>query len=280
MEDDQKYQRISDLPKKLLFEISNMIHNYSTALVMYTTGPNGEEMARLIGSGTFVFLSDIFGILTAAHVAGLLRGSFSLGVSLKETEHKYKLNSTVLTIRKIAKGKEDSKGPDLALVILPNAEVGTIRATRNFYNLDRNRQPPLASRKGSNMAVCALCGIPDIQTTDQPSERGFTTVKEYTSYCYFGGIRNIYEVDDFDYCDFEIKYDNTRNIPETFGGVSGGGLWLIRLPLDEIIEAKDYILFGVAFYQTERIGIYRSIRCHGPKSIYEKVCKEILGENS
>jgi hypothetical protein len=282
MDIKQEYQPITALPKQLLLDVSNIIHSYSTALVRVTKGRDRKEIAQLVGSGTFVFSSNAYGILTAAHVVDLLKGKFSLGLTLKEQEHKYAIDSMHLAIRRIANGQVDSEGPDLAFIQLPTSEIPTIKATSTFYNLDRNRDRILSTPPDLDMGIWALCGVPDILTTDGASEIGFESRKEFYSRCGFGGIRSIYEVDGFDYCDFEVKYDSSPNIPESFGGVSGGGLWQIPLQKrpDQIIEAKEYILSGVAFYQTQRNGINRSIKCHSRKSIYDKAYQEVIKEIS
>jgi hypothetical protein len=67
-----------------------------------------------------------------------------------------------------------------------------------------------------------------------------------------------------------VKHDSSPDIPQSFGGVSGGGLWQIPLikSLEGNIEPKEYILSGVVFYETGREGLYQSVRCHGRTSIY------------
>jgi hypothetical protein len=55
--------------------------------------------------------------------------------------------------------------------------------------------------------------------------------------------------------------------------VSGGGLWqvLLRKSQEGKLEVSDYILSGVAFYQSPLMEGSRSIRCHGRQSIYKNV---------
>jgi len=132
MDITQEYVSIKAFPKELIHDLSNIIHRYSTGLVKVTKGQDGKEDARLVGSGTFVYSSNTYGILTAAHVTDLLKGEFSLGLTLKEQEHKYAIDSANLIILRIAKGNIDSEGPDLAFIQLPTSEIPTIKATNIF----------------------------------------------------------------------------------------------------------------------------------------------------
>jgi len=273
---------IASLPGELLFEVQSVIHGFSTALIMVTTGSDGKESARLIGSGTFISISGRVGILTAAHVTDLLRGSYSLGLTLTERVHKYTMESEYLEVMRIAKGLVDSEGPDLAFIALPPAKLGTIQASKTFHNLDRNHQRMLDAPPDFDMGVWALCGVPDVETTEEIPEKGFESLKGFRGYCGFGGIRSTYAAGEYDYCDFEVKHDSSPNIPTSFGGFSGGGLWqipLLKLPEGKI-SPKEYILSGVAFYQTERAGLYRSVKCHGRKSIYDVFYKAMVPTNS
>ena len=77
-----------------------------------------------------------------------------------------------------------------------------------------------------------------------------------------------------------IEYEShNQDLPTSFGGVSGGGVWQVPLIRDRQgdLEADDYILSGVAFYQTKLDGNHRLIRCHGRKTVYEKVPKYLNG---
>ncbi|MGO8762741.1 MAG: hypothetical protein ACLP2P_14170 [Desulfobaccales bacterium] len=271
MSTQQEWCHITALPRKLLDDVSRLIVNYSTVLIKFTTSSSSQESARLIGSGTFVSISDTFGILTAAHVVDLLKGSYSLGLGLSEHEHKYVIDSNYLEVIRIAKGQIDSDGPDLGFIVLPHSELGTIKARKSFYNLDIKRDRMVSNPPQFDNGTWAICGVPDVDTIDVPSGIGYELLRIFCMYCGFGGISGTYTVDEYDYCDFKVKYDSSPNIPQSFGGVSGGGLWHIPLAKlsEEKIEPIEFILSGVAFYQTERTGLYRSVKCHGRNSIYE-----------
>jgi hypothetical protein len=271
MSDQKEMLPITELPKKLLDDVSLIISSYSTALVKVTTNLNGKESFLHVGSGTFVSISKTYGILTAAHVVDMLKGPYSLGLSVSEHEHKYIISSEYLEVIRIARGQVDSEGPDLGFIALPSSELGTIRARKNFHNLDIKRDQMLPTPPELDKGIWTICGVPDVKTVDEQSGKGSDLCKSFCMYCGFGGIHETYTVGEYDYCDFEVKYDSSPNIPDTFGGVSGGGLWQIplRRSAEQTIEPIEYILSGVVFYQTERTGLYRSVKCHGRNSIYD-----------
>jgi hypothetical protein len=277
MEPYEEIKSINALPKSLFRDISEVINGYSTALIMVRIGADEQEAANLIGSGTFISSAKATGILTAAHVVDAMKGSYLLGLTLREHEHRYLIESKYLNIIRIAKGQVESDGPDLALIVLPTSELGIIRANRTFYNLDRNRERMLSAPPGLDTGIWSLCGYIDILTTNETSERGFASLKGFHGLCGFGGVRREYKVGDFDYYNYEVSYEGRTDIPETFGGMSGGGLWQIplRMRSDQIIEPKEFLLSGLAFYQTQRTGLNRIIKCHGRKSIYEIMQREL-----
>ena len=255
---------IDEHSDKLIDDIGRHIKYYSSPLLLRTKGSNGEENIRLIGSGTFVSILDTFGILTAAHVVKMLIKErdlgrpYSLGLIIKDYMHNYAIPSNYLEPINIAKGQIDSDGPDLGFIVLPNSELGTIKATKNFHNLDRNRERILATPPKFNAGSWAICGVPDEKTVDELFEEKSTLHKRFFMFCGVGGIRNTYTIDEYDYYDIAVKRDCSPMIPDSFGGVSGGGLWQILLAKSREgeIEPKEYILSGVVFYETGWEGLY------------------------
>jgi hypothetical protein len=86
----------------------------------------------------------------------------------------------------------------------------------------------------------------------------------------------------FDYIDTPVDYATATNLPTTFGGVSGGGLWASRVTTQDAgksFSCAPPIFCGVAFYQTDLQSHQRSIRHHFVHSIYE-IAKAKLLNNS
>lgn len=76
---------------------------------------------------------------------------------------------------------------------------------------------------------------------------------------------------DFDYFDLEVdrKVRKVPELPENFGGVSGGGLWKVAVYCTCSTGKIEWVrtLEGVAFFELVREDGTRLIRCHGPKSL-------------
>jgi hypothetical protein len=74
---------------------------------------------------------------------------------------------------------------------------------------------------------------------------------------------------DFDYLDFRIPVNLLGEDRNSFGGLSGGGVWRIWVFTADNARGfeAEATLFGVAFHQSQIVDGERSIRCHGPKSL-------------
>lgn len=246
------------------------IINFSVGIVKVVENYSGED-ATLIGSGTLVDLDGNNSILTAQHVIDALPKEGIVGFVISEKLHKYILDTRSLSTTKIGKGKNDQTGPDLGIINLPQATIGSIKALKSFYNIDTKRDRMLQNPPENDLGVWCICGIPDIETRTAEPEKGFDQVKAFLEFCGFGGVRKEYAFGEYDYFDFEVQYNDRTDSPLSFGGVSGGGLWqvIIAQKPDGELMVKEAILSGVAFSQTELVDNKRTIKCHGRKSIYK-----------
>lgn len=242
---------------------SSEIGRSTVALFALFGTSEANAKLELAGTGTLVSIEDSHYVLTAAHVwHKVLKFAVLLGISLREgINHRYFVRVDAI----VPSGPELSShwnewGPDLILLRIPPFHVGEIRAFRSFYRLDG---PDIPVRPSGGFEAHVLIGAPhSLGTFEQQRARLEITafpvpvVAESTTGA-------------FDYVDVRAWLAH-REVPEEFGGVSGGGLWKVRVyasPDDQI--DSDAILYGVAFYQmpldTDQTG--RRIRCHGPKSL-------------
>jgi hypothetical protein len=82
---------------------------------------------------------------------------------------------------------------------------------------------------------------------------------------YFGAYfeKDVFLRGVFDYVDTPVEYLTGDNLPDSFQGVSGGGLWSFsvesRAELTDL-RVKDALFCGVAFYETEKTNDQRTIR--------------------
>jgi hypothetical protein len=124
---------------------------YSTVLIKVRDPGTPREEARQAGSGTFARTGEVFGVLTAHHVAELFEGGWHLGLVLLPELHTRAARLDYFDIVHIASGPVEYESPDLSFLRIHHPCVGTIRAYKSFYNLDFYTEsvlsdpPPLAT---------------------------------------------------------------------------------------------------------------------------------------
>ncbi|MCJ7497963.1 MAG: hypothetical protein MUO78_07505 [candidate division Zixibacteria bacterium] len=133
---DRKIEKIQikDLPPDLVDEIVEKIKPYVIGLLRINKDNRGEE-AQLLGSGTLVQIQDKYGIITAQHLANELEKFNKLGLNIASHEHKVVVQIPSLRIVKIGTYIRNSMGQDLAVIILPEESIGTIKAKKSFWNI-------------------------------------------------------------------------------------------------------------------------------------------------
>lgn len=270
MDSNKETISTSELPDSLFSKTSNILHSYSTGLIRIPDRPPDQEEANLIGSGTFVSIDGVKGILTAHHVAELLELGDSLALILVPDEHRNEIPFQLLSIIEIARGSNESEGPDLSFIVLPRGKIAEIRPYKQFFDLSGYRDGMLMNRPDPHIGIWFLCGIPDEYTIEEESERGLGRIKTFSGVAMLVGPNREYSHSGFDYIEADIEYNEYTQPPYDFGGVSGSGLWFVPIKSSGgEFEPADFILTGVAFYQSEIRDQKRFIKCHGPTSLYE-----------
>ena len=91
-------------------------------------------------------------------------------------------------------------------------------------------------------------------------------------------VLKFYSKDGFDYIEVDADYKAGVNIPPTFKGFSGGGLWQIipsESKLNPFLPGK-FLLSGITFAQSSVLHEHRTITCHGRLSIYKKAFEVLV----
>ena len=85
------------------------------------------------------------------------------------------------------------------------------------------------------------------------------------------GDGDLSEQGKWDYIKSRCEYRSSEKVPETFKGVSGGGIWAVRMQeaKDDQWSVKTCCLLGVVFYETEKSDNSRYLRGHFIKTIYQ-----------
>jgi hypothetical protein len=233
---------------------------YSTPLFSVENTENGEKL-KFAGTGTFLRQGERYFVLTARHVWQELKDRPAMGVALREgQDHRYFIETKAITPR----GPERPSfwtelGPDIVLLEVPLSAVGTIKASRGFYEMDGGLK---AMAKGDRNETFLLMGTPEVlgkYTQRHASVRILgmwdSEPKEFTE-------------GDWDYVDFKAQIHPESDV-KSFGGVSGGGLWRVQMyprpDSDEI--ASTIALEGVAFWELGTSGGKGVVRCHGLASV-------------
>jgi hypothetical protein len=274
---DQKIEKIpiDKIPEKLIDEIIEEIKPYVISLVGLTDIITGEDI-QLLGSGTLIKIEDKYGILTAQHVIPLLRKFKKLGLNLGTFVHKQpQIDTNLLQIVEIGTQADDSIGPDLAIIMLPEYVAGIIKPKKPFWNISYNALNVLSKDIDPEIGLCFVCGVIGEWTTISGPSGGFNKLLNCYCLCGYVGIEKYWVDKKFDYLKLSVNYENRTDLPASFGGVSGGGIRRAVLSRSKKgdISYSDLLLLGVAIRQTLTENNLRSIIGHGWLSIYEELPK-------
>lgn len=276
-------EKMSPKLRRLLESAHENISDFSIGFVKMLDQP--EPDAEIAGSGTLVKVNDVHAILTADHVIEHLPRSGEVGLvcpsRISTRLHRVILQMELVTRVRVARGATPSKGPDLGLLILPREIVATLNAILSFYNLEKRRERMLTDPPGIEDGGWILVGMVHEWTRDVAPEKGYQRVKRFRSLSGGGIVTKEFTEGEFDYLNFQAKYDEAYDGPQSYEGFSGGGLWQVFAE-DEGDEFRlsEYFLSGVPFHQSEIEGIQRTIECHGRKSIYQAVIDTMKSQAS
>lgn len=261
---------LAQLPQSLFNEATKDVRSFTTFFIADN---------KLCGSGTFATLHGQYGILTAKHVWELVEKwsaeDGKVGYSISEDPHAHIVPRATLVPMNLVSRRTDEYGPDIEFIIIPPDQVESVLARCQFYNLSKNptqRQAQTLEREG----FALIAGFPHELENDQPGAYGFDKIVEQHGLGFITGADKREERDGFDYLELGVTYNEKTNPPQSFGGVSGAGVWHFKLfkKDDEPISAARYdpsqfLLMGVAFYQSAITAGQRFIRAHGQTTIYE-----------
>ncbi len=247
---------------ELKLRIIRDIGRFTVALFAAFDSEKGGRL-ELAGTGTLLTVGGSHYILTAAHVwEEVLKSAAKVGITLTEDiNHGFFMDaSTIVPCGPPKPATWNEWGPDIAFLRIPSEYLGSIKAHRDYFN------PTVGGRTArtvNNAEVRLLMSTPaafGIFAQNQADVQVGGCFVNHATRC---EIRC-----DFDYFDFEVDA-SFPDTPESYGGVSGGGLWTVLIHCSCSTGEVDWdqTLEGVAFYQLPIEKGRRAIRCHGPKSI-------------
>ena len=128
-----------------------------------------------------------------------------------------------------------------------------------------------------------IAGMPACKQQSQGPSKHFDQVICLPGLGGATGVYRRFKRDGFDYLEVKASYSGNNVSPESFGGMSGGGVWRIPLKLNKKngeITFSEFFLAGVMFYQTAKSRNSRLIRCHAASSIYERTYDALGNQRS
>lgn len=262
------------VPSELFNELVREIGNYSVALARMSG--NDPATFQILGSGTCVRRGQYHGILTAHHVLHAQNRPVRLGVEgpdriffLGKNGHVPVQPQQALVEQPLGVPEGDGDfGPDLTFIPLPTDS--SLRGTGSFWNLDQD--PDEIIRTFANDRTCIVnTGYPAAKysRTDGPNTIHAAVTLQGGAGALIEG--DVVERGEWDYINSECDYSTFPNLLESYGGMSGGGIWSALLAGGpQSLRVKRFGLVGVNFWQTPKQNNKCLIRGHFVRSIYDR----------
>lgn len=267
---------IKDLPPTLIEAATYDLRQYTIAF-HGVKDKRGRKHPELLGSGVLVSAGNTRAILTAHHVIEVLPRTGRLGLLLQKTYEPHSVDAQGVVLLKIARGTQDSVGPDLGAVILAPEIATSVAAIKTFYNLDMQQEKMLQNPPDLRDGFWVAQGFLEERTvvTRNAEERGFT--KSFYNFSGVGGPEVGDQIGDFDFFEFPVSHEGKQNSPKNWGGMSGGGLWQIMLKRegDRLVHLPP-LLSGIIFYQQPTTETKCGVRGLGRRSVYDVAYNSIL----
>jgi len=187
-----------------------------------------EDDAEVAGSGTLIRISgDRPTILTASHVIDALSKQGRIGLMLRASRtpplERFFIDADKVQMLTIGSASHTADGPDLAVVVLPEATASDIASRgKAFYNLGTRCSRMLEPSPRPELGFWGSCGVVHEWTKDLPQERTFSRVKAFRNIFGAGEVSNRVMRGAFDYLTFEARVGSNYEGPDNYQGVSGG----------------------------------------------------------
>ena len=219
---------------------------------------------RVLGSGVLVSFGPIKGILTCAHVAEAFRKRAEIGLLRFSHDEKLQMQKLQLEGTTTLYIEENTGDPrwtnpeafDLAFVVLPERDIATLNATCVFLSWDLNREKLVAGEPERDASVDAIFGLVEERSGEPVRVDGLISTPMQgvlTPGHVIARDKGLLTLQCMDY--------NLPDLPKSFGGNSGGGLWRTYLRGSsaagyELLETR---LCGITSFQLDQT----RVNCQG-----------------
>lgn len=268
-----EFLRVGDIPVDFRAALMREFVPYSVGMGWVSS--KTKQLFTPFGSGTLVRKDGAVGVLTAQHCVKQMQresAAHDRVVFLLRDSRAVYLPPDSLIERRLTCPLTEEYGPDLGFIeIAPCDQLQTILAIASVWSLDRDIDTLLREFAGEGSLLASL-GFPEekCRTTSLPD--GFRRVAYHLTSAHVIERGNITERDGWDYIQSKCFYCDENDLPQSFGGTSGGGIWSMQVLKSEAtgkLSIGKSALVGVSFYQTKLDDNVRYIRGHFIKSIYD-----------
>ena len=268
-----EYIRLGDFPEEFQHVLMREFAPYSVAMGWVSS--RTKQTFTPFGSGTLITKNGKVGILTARHCVTEMhrksRGHDTVVLVLRDARAVY-LPPDSLIEHRLTTRSSDEYGPDLDfLEVAPCDQQRTILAIASVWPL-KGDVDTLLREFGTEGSLLASVGFPEERCNTIPLSTGFRRRAYHLTCSHVIQRGDIIEKDGWDYIQSKCVYCEENDLPKSFGGASGGGIWSIRVIRDEItgkLIIRKRALVGVAFYETGIEKNEQFIRGHFIRSVYD-----------
>jgi len=157
------------------------------------------------------------------------------------------------------------EGPDLGAIVLSPSIADGLRAKKSFVDLDRQWEILSSNIPSPTDGVWVLQGLLAERSQLIFDEQG--PLNRFYWWSSIGQPAALEIANNYDY--FEMVHNKQIELPKSYEGMSGGGLWLFpHDPKEKMNLALGAPFFcGVIFCQ-KHTQLETVIRCHGPNSCH------------
>jgi hypothetical protein len=258
------------LPADLLRITMQEISDFTVGIVI------GDD---LLGSGTLIDIGQRRGILTAHHVAELIVEADDDALALIVANHPHRLRVRPSHLAHTVIGAPVSKGdwrPDLSFLEIGDRKLlGTLASKKSFSYLNRRSLEAFFSYPRREELWWFVAGFPaEFSGRIKEGDTGELLTKS-SNFVGQATLLRHFDQGDFDYLRLKL-YDQAHGFPFNYGGISGGGIWMVPLTMNpdegpHTAKAEELFLAGVCCYQHEVMNYGRDVEGHGPKSLYRRL---------
>ncbi|MBB6064992.1 hypothetical protein [Pseudoxanthomonas broegbernensis] len=271
---------MTQLPGALHDEAIGRIAGFSVGITGIDIRDN-KEVAYQSGSGTLVNLDGALCIVTADHVIEdiMRRDRIGLLTDWHGGLRRCVFDRNHLRFVRLGRGDVVADGPDLGAILLPDSgeAIASLKSHKVFYDLGQRVARFSTGYLPLEEGVWMPCGVLGEGSHALPSTGGFDTVTGHWGMVGIAPAPDETLRDGFDYLELRGRPGVDPDMPGTFGGASGGGLWQARIArrADGSLALQEVILSGVIFYETAVKDGVRGLRCHGRASVHERLVSAI-----